>query len=58
MKSKLLLVAATLAACITVSNAVDEKALLGHIMWSAFSAQLWQNWRKTKASRNDCIWSA
>ena len=36
MKSKLLLVAATLAACITVSNAVDEKALLGHIMWSAF----------------------
>jgi hypothetical protein len=36
MKSKLLLVAATLAACITVSNAADEKALLGHVMWSAF----------------------
>jgi hypothetical protein len=36
MKSKLLLVAATLAACITVLNAADEKALLGRIMWSAF----------------------
>jgi hypothetical protein len=36
MKSKLLLVAAALAACITISNAADEKALLGHIMWSAF----------------------
>jgi hypothetical protein len=29
-------VAATLAACITVLNAADEKALLGRIMWSAF----------------------
>ena len=36
MKLKLLLVAATLAACTTVSNAADEKALLGRIMWSAF----------------------
>jgi hypothetical protein len=36
MKSKLLLVAATLAACITVLNAADEKALLGNVMWSAF----------------------
>src|SRR5579872_3723947 len=36
MKSKLLLVAATLAACPTVLNAADEKALLGRIMWSAF----------------------
>ncbi len=36
MKSKLLLVAATLAACVTVLNAADEKALQGHIMWSAF----------------------
>jgi len=36
MRSKLLLAAATLAACTTVSNAVDEKALLGHVMWSAF----------------------
>jgi hypothetical protein len=36
MKSKLLLVAAALAACTTVLNAADEKALLGHVMWSAF----------------------
>jgi len=36
MKSKLLFVAAALAACITVLNAADEKALLGRIMWSAF----------------------
>ena len=36
MKSKLLLVAAVLAASITVSNAADEKALLGRVMWSAF----------------------
>ena len=36
MKSKLLLVVATLAACITVLNAADENALLGRIMWSAF----------------------
>jgi hypothetical protein len=36
MKSKLLLVAAILAASITASNAVDEKALLGRVMWSAF----------------------
>ncbi len=36
MKSKLLLVAATSAACITVLNAADKKALLGHVMWSAF----------------------
>ena len=36
MKSMLLLVAATLAACVTVLNAADEKALQGHIMWSTF----------------------
>ena len=36
MKSKLLFVAATLAACTTVLNAADEKAQLGRIMWSAF----------------------
>jgi len=36
MKLKLLLVTATLAACTTISNAADEKALLGRIMWSAF----------------------
>jgi hypothetical protein len=36
MKSKLLLVTAALAACTTVLNAADEKALLGHVMWSAF----------------------
>ena len=40
MKLKLLLASATLAAGATVLNAADEKAfekaLLGHIMWSAF----------------------
>ena len=40
MKLKLLLASATLAAGTTVLNAADErtleKALLGHIMWSAF----------------------
>ena len=36
IKLKLLLVTATLAACTTISNAADEKALLGRIMWSAF----------------------
>ncbi len=36
MKFKLLLAAATVAACSTVLNAADEKALLGRIMWSAF----------------------
>jgi len=36
MNLKLLLAAVTLAACTTVLNAADEKALLGRIMWSAF----------------------
>lgn len=36
MKSKLLLAAVILAASITVSKAVDETALLGRVMWSAF----------------------
>ena len=36
MKSKLLLVAAPLAAGITVLHAADETARLGRVMWSAF----------------------
>ena len=40
MKLKLLLASATLAAGTTVLSAADEKAfekaLMGHIMWSAF----------------------
>ena len=36
VKLRLLLASAALAAGITVLNAADEKALLGHIMWSAF----------------------
>jgi hypothetical protein len=57
MKSKLLFVAATLAACTTVLNAAERS-------WGAscgprrFSVQLLQNYRKTKTSRNDCFLSA
>ena len=50
MKLKLLLASATLAAGTTVLNAADErtleKALLGHIMWSAFQCS-------TYAERSD-----
>ena len=48
MKSKLLLVAATLAACITDLNAADEKALLGRIMWSAFQCSAYAELAENK----------
>ena len=67
MKLKLLLASATLAAGTTVLSAADEKAfekaLMGHIMWSAFQcstyAELSENLiTENKKSRNDCILSA
>ncbi|AMN43365.1 hypothetical protein [Rhodoplanes sp. Z2-YC6860] len=51
MKPKLLLVAATLAACTTVSNAADEKALLGHIMWSAFECSAYAELAEEKTEQ-------
>jgi hypothetical protein len=48
MKFKLLLAAATLAACTTVLNAADEKAQLGRIMWSAFQCSAYAELSENK----------
>jgi len=48
MKFKLLLAAATLAACTTLLNAADEKAQLGRIMWSAFQCSTYAELSENK----------
>jgi hypothetical protein len=51
MTSRLLLVAATLAAGITVSKAADEKALLGNVMWAAFQCSMFAELADEKAEQ-------
>ncbi len=55
MTSRLLLVAAALAASIAVSNAAenaaDEKALAGHIMWSAFGCSAYAELAEEKTEQ-------
>ena len=52
MTSRLLLVAATLAASITVSKAADEKALLGNVMWAAFQCSMFAELADEKADQD------
>jgi hypothetical protein len=51
MTSRLPLVAATLAASITVSKAADEKALLGNVMWAAFQCSKFAELAEEKAEQ-------
>jgi hypothetical protein len=51
MTSRLLLVAATLAASITVAKAADEKALLGNVMWAAFECSMFAELADEKAEQ-------
>jgi hypothetical protein len=51
MTSRLLLVAATLAASITVSKAAGEKALLGNVMWAAFQCSTFAELADEKAEQ-------
>ena len=51
MKSKLLLAAAALAACVTASHAADEQALLGHVMWSAFECSAYAELAEEKTEQ-------
>lgn len=57
MKLKLLLASATLAAGATVLNAADEKAfekaLLGHIMWSAFECSTYAQMSDTLVDKSE-----
>ena len=51
MKTKLLLAAAALAVCVTGSRAADEKALLGHVMWSAFECSAYAELAEEKTEQ-------
>jgi hypothetical protein len=51
MTSRLLLVAATLAASITAAKAADEKALLGNVMWAAFQCSTFAEMGGEKAEQ-------
>ena len=57
MKLKLLLASATLAAGATILNAADEKAfekaLLGHIMWSAFQCSTYAEMSDTLVDKSE-----
>ena len=57
MKLKLLLASAILAAGTTVLNAADEKAfekaLLGHIMWSAFECSTYAQMSDTLVDKSE-----
>jgi hypothetical protein len=51
MKTKLLLAAAALAACVTGSHAADERALQGHVMWSAFECSAYAELAEEKTEQ-------